>query len=135
MLQQSNYLMSDWIDLIEWTVVKTMSIRVWKVRMIKHFWSFSYLLLKQNRALQLVSCFTNFETRIFRYQRSYILPKLITISVSTHFGSMGQSFWTSAPSHFSLTKKESILKLLFQLYSLFFDSYYFLFLFGTSLSF
>ena len=53
----------------------------WKARMIKHFCSFSYSLLRQNRASQLLSCFTKVEGRSLRYQRSYILPK-----PNTNFG-------------------------------------------------
>ena len=41
----------------------------WKARMIKHFCSFSYSLLGQNRASQLLSCLTKVEGRSSRYQR------------------------------------------------------------------
>ena len=49
-----------------------------KSRMIKHFCSFSYSLLRQNRSSQLLSCFTKNEGRSLRHQRSYILPKANT---------------------------------------------------------
>ena len=48
----------------------------WKARIIQHFRSFSYSLLRQNRVSKLLICFTKVEGRSLRYQRSYILPKL-----------------------------------------------------------
>ena len=74
-------LMSDWIDLIWVHSCQNNISSTWRARMIKHICSFSYSLLRLNRAAQLLSCFTKVEWKSLRYQWRYLLT-----NPNTNFG-------------------------------------------------
>ena len=81
-------------------------ILLWKARLIEHFCSFSYSLLRQNRASKLLSCFSKIAGRNLQcnlWEATYYRNQT-QISEITHFGCMGQRFSTSAPYPLLWTK-------------------------------
>ena len=106
----------------------------WKARMIKHFCSFSYSLLRQNRASQLLSCFTK-----------DILPKPNTNLGKYSFRMHGSKLFYFCTFSLAMNKnKDSFSSFISNNILLFYDfckffffpfDSYFLVLLGTSLSF